>query len=262
VKLRIGILCLVAIASGAVLFAVTRDREPKPSRGAPGDEQPEPTPPAATSNAPGPGAATSRADIRRQINEAVERSARSTNRDNLPQFLQGLLDRARAQGKITALESEVGMDVIQRAGGDIETQIAYTQKLNDLARELSGESKRPQPTPAQARAQVSALGTRLDQGTFADENEREALIREFTEKAHTLGAEGEIEAMQRLNAIVARRQPQAAAPPTDLASQWSAVEHAQGAERQAAIKRLIEAIDRLPPSEQIDQQQRLNELAR
>jgi hypothetical protein len=199
--------------------------------------------------------------IRGQVRQAVERGAQLTTRDNLPQYLQGLLDRARAQGKITALESEVGMDMIQRVGGDIETELAYTSKLNALARELSGEANRPQATPAQARAEVSAIGARLASGQFADGHERETLIRDYTDKATALGAEAEVQAMQRLNDIVGKPAP-TAAPAGALKAQWAIVESTSGTDQQAAIEHLMAVIDRLPPGEQHDHLQRLNDLAR
>lgn len=245
---------------GLVLGAVVLfpSRRP-PSAAAPmtdEDERPptDPTVMPGQARRPPPTAATG---VRQQIRKSVDEAAGAVTLETLPRYLEGLLARARAQGRITALESEVGMEMIARVGGDIETQLGFAAKLNALAGELGGSATKSPPAAPAVRNDLNRIAAELR--STNDESKRQELVRAYQQKAATLPPDEEPGALTRLNEMVAASGPRPTAPP-DLASIWSALDSAQGPQRQDAIRRLQEAASRLPPEEQIEHLERLNRL--
>jgi hypothetical protein len=256
-----GLVLLLGLAAVACVTAVyLATRRPDKQQGARDDSAElagPPVTPAPGARAGSPAPVTS--EVRRQVQNEVDRAARSTDKTHLAAYLDGLLDRARAQGRITALESEVGREVITRTGGDADAQLAFAQRLNALAEELRREPVAPAPPAGQALDELRAIGDRVRGET--DVARREALIRGYIQQVATLPPEEKAQAMTRLNELAGAAAPQPPSGP-DVASQWAAVEHAEGAARQEAIRRLMETVRRLPPKEQIEQTQRLNALVR
>ena len=249
---------LVAVACVAAVYLATRRPDKQPSAGDDNAElalAPVTPAPGARPGSPAPAAS----EFRRQVQNAVDRAAQSTDKAHLPAYLDGLLDRARAQGRITALESEVGREMIVRTGGGVDAQLAFAQRLNALAQELRREPAAPAPPAGQALDELKAIGDRV-RGE-SDMAKRDALIRGYIQQVATLPPEEKPQAMARLNELAGA----AAAPPQaepDVASQWAAVERAEGRTRQEAIARLMQTVHRLPPEEQIEHMQRLNALVR
>jgi hypothetical protein len=249
---------LVAVACVAAVYLATR--KPDKQQGARDDNAelaaaPVTSVPGARAGSPAPGTS----EVRRLVQDAVDRAAPSTDKAHLGAFLDGLLDRARAQGRITALESEVGREMITRVGGDADAQLAFAQRLNALAEELRREPVPPAPPAGQALDELRAIGERVRGET--DTARREALIRGYIQQVATLPPEEKLQAMTRLNELAGAAAPQ---PPSglDVASQWATVERAEGPARQEAIRHLMETVRRLPPKEQIEHTQRLNALVR
>ena len=214
-------------------------------------------PPAREPSKPAAKAASERAQTQHKVDEAVERAAQTVTKDNLPQYLDELLQRARKQGRITALEASVGTRMIMRTGGDLDELAEFNTKLNALAAELRGEVDNPEPPSGDPIAELSAIGDRLDSGDFRDEDERRSLFDAYIRRAGQLDPEEMAPAMQRLNALAAKyRAP--TPQPIDLDQQWRTIEGSSGPPKQAAIKTLLNEIGRLPPDQQAEHLERLN----
>lgn len=249
---------IAAVAGTAGIYFATRRpaRERSQSQEARAELVEPPSAPAASGKAP------SRAggpDIRAQVHAAVERAAPSIDKSNLRAYLDGLLARARAQGRITPLESDAGMEMIARLGADMETMIGFTNQLNALAQELRHERPAPPTDPARPRDELTATGDHIRVET--DGAKRQALIEQYIEQARALGPEAEMRAMARLNDLVAQAAPPPGQPTAlELDGEWAAVKGSEGAAREAAIQRLTETVSRLPPQDQIEHMQRLNQI--
>lgn len=81
------------------------------------------------------------------------------------------------------------MEMIARFGGGPETQIAFSNRMNALARELRGDSVKPEPSSLQIEQTVHALGDRLEAQPQMAADEREAVIRDYLEAASRLDPE-------------------------------------------------------------------------
>ena len=194
--------------------------------------------------------------MRRKVLQIVEREAPSVTKANLQSYLDGLVNRARAQSQVSALEAEVGMEMIGRVGGDMEVRLDFANRMNALAKELRNEPS--PPTPAQAASQLATLGGQIASETNSEK--RQALIEAYLEKSRYLEPEQQIEATMQLHKLAQAFQPESTAN-LNIADQWSAVERAQGSEKQAAIRQLVESIHQLPLEQQIEHMQRLNKVA-
>jgi hypothetical protein len=194
-------------------------------------------------------------DVRSKVRVVVEQDSQSVPKLNLPDYLELLLTRARSQGQITALEANVGVEMIKRLGGGPEMLIEFTSRLNVLAQELRHE--KTSPSPAQVTSEVSALADQIAVETTPEN--REALISKYVEKSRFLDPEQRIEATARLNQMVI---PAGSTTPNEtiMAERWATVERTQGEARQTAINQLVEGIRQLPPEQQVEHTQRLNML--
>ena len=194
--------------------------------------------------------------VRERVEQAVAKDAPSTTPENLDDYLDGLIAQARARGRVSALEAMAGIEMIMRVDPDIDRQVAFTGRLDELAQELRGEPDAIQD-PAAVRDELRELEDHLARGGYATEQERRALVQTYLERADALDLEERIEAVGRLDQLIGAAHVQ---EPADLEAQWSLVEHGQGEERRAAIEQLLAAAGALPPDEHLAHIQRLDAL--
>jgi len=259
---RLGLL-LILTAAGAVVVSSVRGRNHPPppidevgevaDREIGGGEAPSLAPEKVRARRP-----IEPPSVRRRVQEAADRAAAMTPAEQLPTYLDELLARARTRGEVTALEAEVGRDLIKRYGADVHTEMRFVAKLNELARELRHETPGSVPSKEQALASLDATAGQL--AAEQDPAKRGELVRQYMDQAATLAPEEQARLMSQLNKLVA---PPPAGPPTasDLDVQWAAVLAASGESRQSAIDAFVDAVHQLPPDLRIGQMRRLNGLA-
>lgn len=255
--LRWLVVCTCAAAAAG--WGVTNHFKSALPRPLPGHEQPPvsdnetavATPPHTT-----PPLGSTKPDVRRQVRQIADNATQEVDRAGLERYLDGLLQQARALGKVTALQAEVGSEVIARLGGGPEMQFQFSERLNALARELD---RQPIAAPASASQELRALdliGDRIFEE--ADDAKRQVLVESYLEKTVSLPPEQQIMAMGELNSLVSVEP----SPSPGLDSLWSKVEHSEGAHREAAIQAIMDVLNQLPPDELVKHTQRLNGMVR
>jgi hypothetical protein len=200
--------------------------------------------------------------VRAEIERATTRALEDVKPADLEGYLASLERRARAQGRVTALEVQPGMALAESLTGDPERARQFARRMETVQRELSapraGAAPSPsrQAAPATPSAVVDALAGRI--GAESDGPRRQVLIREYLEAAQALTDEEEAMALKRLGRIPGVLPPApAVASPDDL---YRAIGAAEPAHRQAAIARYLEAVEGLPDEE--ERARRLRDLER
>lgn len=252
-----GILVIAGVGAAALRALRTRSTEPAI------DDLAEGSPAATSARVPAPKAAANdpESTIRRHVRAAVDRAASNSDNAALAGDLDAIVAGARARGEITAMDAQVGLELIKRLGGDMETRIKFTTDLNALAEELRNKRGASAPAGGGPPRTFNEIAARLRDER--DETKRQVLIHQYTDRAMALEGEERIRALSELDELVTkeRAQKQQQSPPVTLAAQWATVERTRGPDQQAAIRELLEMTARLPPDERAVQMQRLNELA-
>lgn len=155
-----------------------------------------------------PIATQSAQDIRPLVTEEINRAATTVTKENLDNYLSSLIKQAEEKGQATALEVQPGVERILTLTGNLEKLAEFTQRMQTI-----NGAKQDRPSPTEAAIKVAELAKQI----MIAEPESEALttlIKQYTETAHYLTPEAEMEAIAQLNNIVPRTidSPQNQAP--------------------------------------------------
>jgi hypothetical protein len=183
-----------------------------------------------------------RVSIRKEIEQA-----RATNCSDIDAYLDSLEDRARNNGKVTALEVEPGIALIHKKCVDPDRVGQFSARMLRLQHELRGD---PEPLPSLDRLAVrKRLDELLEQIRYPQgEAKKQALIRQYLDLTQHLGLEDRLQVETDLNAVAAPKSPQ----PDPLAADalWDAIEREPNEEnRQVLIREYLNVIHRLPEDE-------------
>jgi hypothetical protein len=203
-----------------------------------------------TSSAPAAGASGA-PNVRAQVREAID-DAGVTGRESLDRFLDVLEARARAQGKVTALEVEPGIAMIERHSSDPEEIARFSERMQRLQQELSAGTAKPDTAPNVALEAVLERAARA-----GGDAERQALVREYLEAVHRLPDAQQATAIERLNE---RLGAKAGVPDeATLDATYGAIERAHdAAARQELIREYLELLSELPDAARDERLARLN----
>lgn len=196
------------------------------------------------------------APIRQLIADAIEQ-APVHGIAEVDAYLDSLEARARSQRKVTALEIEPGLAMIQRHSARPDQDIGtFAQRMQRLQRELEGVTEAPRPDRPELKTQLGGLLDQIERPR--DDTEKQDRIRQYLALARQLGDEEQAQVLERLNSAV-----HAARGPVDehaLDALWSAIERAEdAAERQALIADYLELARELPDAESQERLASLNE---
>jgi hypothetical protein len=189
--------------------------------------------------------------MRARVREAIER-ADVRGRESLDRFLEMLEARARAQGKVTALEVEPGIAMIELHSKDPEEVSRFSERMQRLQEEFARAGAKPDggasPTPED-------LLSRMAQAK--NDSDKQALVRQFLQTVSELPAERQAHALERLNAVAGSK----IAPPDSatLDASYQAIETAKDeVARQDFIREYLELVSELPDRERDERLARLN----
>jgi len=185
--------------------------------------------------------------MRARIREEVER-AEVHDAADVERYLDSLEARARAQGKVTALEVEPGIEKIQRFSQNPDEKIArFGERMLRVQRELSGT---PPAAISPQREVLRQLDLLLaDIRLPKDEAEKQEHIRKYLELARGLDEPQQSEELQALNqAAGVQRGP---ADPRAADTLWATIQaSANENERQGLIREYLALIGQLSEAEQ------------
>lgn len=187
--------------------------------------------------------------IEREIKQAPVHSEA-----DLEQYLASLEARARARGRVTAVDVEPGITHIERFSHVPDQRVArFGERMTRLREELESEQA-ARPTPEQARAQLGNLIRAIR--TTQDDEERQTQIHTYRELARTLEMPEQDKLFAELNAAIGRQPaPDARA----LDALWSQIGRAaDDAARQPLIRRYLTQVGQLPIEEQDARYEALN----
>ena len=145
----------------------------------------EPSPKVAVGSRPSPATAPAGSaipDVRPLIREATAVASRTVTREGLDRYLDSLEAQARRNGKVTALEVEPGLEMIERLSDDEGASGRWIQRVNSLSRELRREPA--EPSLEAARQRVDGLAGALEREL--DEEKRQAIVRDYLQVAGSL----------------------------------------------------------------------------
>jgi hypothetical protein len=176
------------------------------------------------------------------------------DRLELAAFLTALETRARAGGRVTALEVEPGMAAAVQQGEN-EQAAAFAERMAALSRELDGQGTEGREAEI-AAAPIGATAADLGRISAATGAERQALIRGYVQAAVSLPENEASDRLAELNRL-------AGGPPAvDVAAVdglRARIDAADGQVRGALIREWVELASALPEDERA---RRIEELDR
>jgi hypothetical protein len=140
--------------------------------------------------------------MRMRIREAVERAVVRDDTE-LSQYLDSLEARARAQGKVTALEIEPGFEMIRRQSPDPDLIGRFSDRMLKVQAELNGTPPSMTPDPQAIHRELEAVLPAI--GGAPDQAERQALIRKYLALAQQLDPDEQIRTIEAINATAQPR---------------------------------------------------------
>jgi hypothetical protein len=181
-------------------------------------------------------------DLRPSIEHEEERALPGLHgRADVEAYLDRLEARARAQGRVTAVEIEPGMTAIFALRGPLpEGEVlalaeAFDARMQALGAELGAAAR---PAPPRFEEALAALARA--EGSDA----REAATRVALDALEPLDEPTRLAAEARLDAALGAPEPPPAADPQALRQ---AIDQAAGArDRALAVRRYVEAVENLP----------------
>jgi len=237
----IGLLVTVTLAGGGGLgYALGSSPAPNATAGTPvaqaqSCEQ--------VGRKPAPQTSPTRALIRGEIERAPVRSE-----EELERYLEGLEQRARTRGKVTALEVEPGINRIQRFSHVPEQRIArFGERMFRLQQELSGAEPDSTLPPEQLRSELARLSGGIQQAR--DEGEKQRQVGDYLILARKLPEPEQEQALQRLNVLAGAAPESVDVDKVDRL--LTAIDGAESEhERQPMIRQYLSLSARLPAEEQ------------
>lgn len=189
-----------------------------------------------------PEGAAFRANIRARVAEALAEGRRG---HEVGAYLDELEATARRQGRVTALEILPGLAVIERAfPDDMERSVAFTRRMERVARELGTSDDGARPTTAIAPEILVTTMANTAQGPARDQ-----LVRKALSAIDRLPVEEQPAAFAAVSRATAPGAP--AAPPVSLDGLLEQVRSAAGGEaRRSLVRSFVEIASNLPPEEQ------------
>jgi hypothetical protein len=183
--------------------------------------------------------------MRAQVREEIA-LARESGCSDVDAQLDSLEARARAHRKVTALEVEPGIAILQRCG-EIERIGPFSQRMIRLQVELGGGAEpSPPPDRLEVRRQLDQLSGDIQHSK--DEPQKQAYIRQYLERMQDLEPQERAEAAMELNRMATPNpSPPAPTAPDTL---WKAIQNeTDESKRQVLIRDYVELMPQLPEEE-------------
>jgi hypothetical protein len=136
--------------------------------------------------------------MRVQVAEAVEQAAKHVGPASLEDYLATLEARARTQGRVSALEVEPGLEMIQRHDQTGEKLLQFARRMQALQRELASDDEKAEPS-APPEQRLDMLSARIAQAE--SEAARQAAVRAYLETVGELPPGSEGAALAELNRL-------------------------------------------------------------
>jgi hypothetical protein len=201
---------LVALSAGGVVLVLViawlawppGKSEPTAEVPAPAPSPPSPSPVRAAPVGARTAPTLAKGGARAEIQRATAAASAEVTLANLDQYLDSLERRARAQGRVTALEVSPATSVIEELTGDMERAARFAMRMEKLQKELEAKAGggAPAASPAETAAALDRLAGSIKGET--DPGRRNQLVRDYISKARALGDESEAAAMRRLESLL------------------------------------------------------------
>lgn len=140
--------------------------------------------------------------MRARIREEVERTVVRDDSE-LSRYLDSLETRARAQGKVTALEIEPGIEMIRLHSPDPDLIGRFSDRMLKVQAELNGTPPPTTPDPQAIHRELEAILQAIRGAP--DDAERQGLIRKYLASAQQLDPDDQLATIEAINAAAQPR---------------------------------------------------------